>query len=87
MEVVVPSYAAAARGTRADLFEGESLTVEELLYALMLPSGNDAALTLAGHFGKMIKNRQTKWSGMSRSTLARRSVYSNKRAQKSKENL
>lgn len=31
------------------LVDGELLTVEELLYGLMLPSGNDAALALARH--------------------------------------
>ena len=29
------------------LYPGEELTVEDLLYGLMLPSGNDAALALA----------------------------------------
>jgi len=27
------------------------LTIKDLLYALMLPSGNDAALALANYFG------------------------------------
>lgn len=31
------------------IFPGEELTVEDLLYGLMLPSGNDAALALAEH--------------------------------------
>jgi D-alanyl-D-alanine carboxypeptidase len=31
------------------LYPGEELTVEDLLYGLMLPSGNDAALALAEH--------------------------------------
>lgn len=34
-------------GTSAELVAGDTLTVEELLYGLMLPSGNDAAITLA----------------------------------------
>lgn len=34
-------------GTSAELVEGEQYTVEELLYGLMLPSGNDAANELA----------------------------------------
>ncbi len=33
------------------LVEGEELTVRDLLYGLMLPSGNDAAAVLAEHFG------------------------------------
>lgn len=39
--------AAEKNGTNACLELGDVLTVEELLYALMLPSGNDAALALA----------------------------------------
>jgi D-alanyl-D-alanine carboxypeptidase len=31
------------------IYPGEELTVEDLLYGLMLPSGNDAALALAEH--------------------------------------
>src|SRR3990172_91439 len=30
---------------------GEELTLEDLLYGLLLPSGNDAALAVAGHLG------------------------------------
>jgi D-alanyl-D-alanine carboxypeptidase (penicillin-binding protein 5/6) len=39
-------------GSTADVRAGESLPVSELLYGLMLPSGNDAAVALAEHFGK-----------------------------------
>ncbi len=39
-------------GTSADLFFGEKYTLENLLYGLMLPSGNDAALALAAWGGK-----------------------------------
>jgi D-alanyl-D-alanine carboxypeptidase (penicillin-binding protein 5/6) len=35
----------------AGLEAGTKLTLEELLYALMLPSGNDAALAIADYFG------------------------------------
>ena len=36
-------------GSSIYLKEGEQLTLEELLYGLMLNSGNDAALAIAGH--------------------------------------
>lgn len=36
----------------ADLEVGETLTYKDLLYGLMLPSGNDAALVLAHHIGQ-----------------------------------
>ena len=38
-------------GSTSDVREGEKLPVGELLYGLMLPSGNDAAHALAEHFG------------------------------------
>lgn len=38
-------------GSTADVREGESLPVAEALFGLMLPSGNDAAVALAEHFG------------------------------------
>src|SRR5439155_20112745 len=46
------------------LYPGEELTVEDLLYGLMLPSGNDAALALAEHvagtreaFGELMNDK------------------------------
>ncbi|MCG5220820.1 D-alanyl-D-alanine carboxypeptidase family protein [Streptosporangium sp. KLBMP 9127] len=44
-------YAANGGGTTADLRVGDRLTVHDLLYALMLPSGADAAHALARTFG------------------------------------
>jgi D-alanyl-D-alanine carboxypeptidase len=38
-------------GTTASLCEGDQVSVRDLLYGLMLPSGNDAAVTLAENFG------------------------------------
>ena len=38
-------------GSTSDLRSGEQVTVGELLYGLMLPSGNDASVALAEHFG------------------------------------
>lgn len=38
-------------GSTADVRIGERVTVRELLYGLMLPSGNDAATAFAEHFG------------------------------------
>lgn len=35
---------------------GETLTVHDLLYGLMLPSGNDAAIMLARHVGGSVEN-------------------------------
>lgn len=41
-------------GTTAELIEGDVYTVEQLLYGLMLPSGNDAAQALARWGGNVI---------------------------------
>ena len=38
--------------TGVDWYIGQSLTVENLLYALMLPTGDDAAMVLADHIGE-----------------------------------
>lgn len=50
--VTFSQRAAKTAGTRADLKAGESTTVRELLYGLMLPSGNDASIAFAEHFGR-----------------------------------
>lgn len=51
-EVVTYSERAAKTlGSSAKLNAGEKVPVKELLYGLMLPSGNDAAVALAEHFG------------------------------------
>jgi len=47
--VVVSPTAAATAGSRMGLNEGDRLSVLELLYGLLLPSGNDAAVALAQH--------------------------------------
>ena len=38
-------------GTSAELKEGDIVSILDLLYGLMLPSGNDSAYTLAENFG------------------------------------
>lgn len=41
-------------GSTADLKAGEKVSVRELLYGLLLPSGNDASVAFAEHFGKRL---------------------------------
>jgi D-alanyl-D-alanine carboxypeptidase (penicillin-binding protein 5/6) len=48
--------AAATRGSSCRLKVGERLPVRELLYGLLLPSGNDAAVALAEHFGPRLQH-------------------------------
>jgi serine-type D-Ala-D-Ala carboxypeptidase (penicillin-binding protein 5/6) len=47
---IVSKKAAEMGGTSANLLEHQRLSIIDLLYALMLPSGNDAAVTLAENF-------------------------------------
>lgn len=56
-EVFVDDRAVGIEGTSMYLRKGEVLTVEDLLYGLILPSGNDASMALAYHIGK--GNKQT----------------------------
>jgi D-alanyl-D-alanine carboxypeptidase len=48
-DVTVSATAAATPGSRMGLVAGETLTVRDLLYGLLVPSGNDAAVALAEH--------------------------------------
>ena len=54
-EFVVDDRAVGIPGTSIYLKHGEKMTVRELLYGMMLPSGNDAATALALHVSKDIK--------------------------------
>ncbi|AWN31121.1 serine hydrolase [Streptomyces sp. NEAU-S7GS2] len=44
-------YVQKVGGSTADLQTGDTLTVEQLLYALLIPSGDDAAMALADNLG------------------------------------
>ena len=50
-------------GTSANLKIGDVLTVEDLIYGMMLPSGNDAAYALAEFFGKVIEESKNNDEG------------------------
>ena len=43
-------------GTSIYLAQGETLTLEQMLYGLMLASGNDAAVAIAEHIGGTVEN-------------------------------
>ena len=51
-------------GSTSGLHEGEQLPVRELLYGLLLPSGNDAAVAFAEHFGGRMKSATDASSGV-----------------------
>lgn len=54
-QVVVSEYAAGIGEQSLNLSAGEVLTVEQLLYAIMVQSANDAAAALAEHVGGSIE--------------------------------
>lgn len=49
--IEVSDNASSITGTSAELRKGDLLCVWDMLHGLMLPSGNDAAIALAEHFG------------------------------------
>ncbi len=53
--VKIPNEAVGVEGSSMYLREGEVLTVQELLYGLMLHSGNDAAVALAIYCGGTVE--------------------------------
>ncbi len=54
-EFTIPKEAVGIEGSSVYLKEGEKLTVRELLYCLMLESGNDAAVALAICCGESVE--------------------------------
>lgn len=61
--VTFSQQADATIGSSAGIRAGEQLPVRELLYGLLLPSGNDAAVALAEHFGSRFAIAQERSEG------------------------
>jgi D-alanyl-D-alanine carboxypeptidase (penicillin-binding protein 5/6) len=55
-EITFSERADKTSGSTSDVKAGEKLPVRELMYGLMLPSGNDASVCFAEHFGKRLAN-------------------------------
>ena len=55
-ELTVTKNAASIRGSKVGYKVGETIKLRELLYGLMLKSGNDAAITIAEGLGGSIEN-------------------------------
>lgn len=53
--VIVSNKSAGTGGSRVGLKTGDKVTVQDLLYGLMLCSGNDAAVALAEHVGGSVE--------------------------------
>ena len=75
--VAMSERASRTSGSSCDLKQGERLPVREMLYAMLLPSGNDAAAALAEHFGRRFEPASRKASSDS---LARFVAEMNRRA-------
>ena len=74
--VTVSRYAAGTEGSSMYLKAGEQVTLEALLYGLMLPSGNDAAVAIAEHIAGSVPafavrmNEMAQALGMENSSFA-----------------
>jgi len=55
-EVIITKEAVGIEGSSIYLREGEIMSLEDLLYGLMLRSGNDAAVAIAIHVGGNLEN-------------------------------
>jgi hypothetical protein len=56
--IKIPKSLTKVTGTKANLKSGDTLTLEQLYYGMMLPSGNDAALVIADYFGKILAQKK-----------------------------
>ena len=69
-KVTVSREAIYTEGSSIYLEQGEKMTLEDLVYGLMLRSGNDAAVAIAEHVGGSVEgfvylmNEKAKWLGM-----------------------
>jgi D-alanyl-D-alanine carboxypeptidase len=64
--IVVPENVTRICGTTASLNPDDILSINDLLYGIMLPSGNDAAFTLANFMGEEIIKRKFEKDNSSR---------------------
>jgi len=75
--VAIPAEAARATGGTVHLQTGERLSVEQLLYGMMLGSANDAAIALATHAGGTVEKFVGLMNDKARSLGALRSNFRN----------
>ncbi|MEO3813099.1 serine hydrolase [Sphaerisporangium sp. B11E5] len=70
-------HAVAGGATRAGLRAGERLTVRDLLYGMMLPSGADASQALARRYGPGVKRFVARMNAAARSLGMKDTWYTN----------
>ncbi len=61
--IVFSRRADETSGSTSDLYAGEKVTVRELLFGLLLPSGNDASVAFGEHFGDRLKSEPNETGG------------------------
>lgn len=75
--ITIPNEAEGVEGSSVYLKSGEEYSVEDLLYGLMLRSGNDCATALALHFGETIPNFSVKMNQTAEKAGALNSNFKN----------
>jgi len=75
--VIIPGEACRVDGSAIGLQEGERLTLEDLLYALMLASANDAAESIALHLAGSIQDFSVLMNDQAKSIGAQMSNFTN----------
>ena len=75
--VTVSSNAAGTEGSSIYLTVGETLSMEDLLYGLMLESGNDAAIAIAEHIGGSVENFASMMTERAHSLGAKNTAFQN----------
>src|SRR5690625_3589099 len=74
-EAVTSRRAIYTEGSSIYLEQGEKMTIRDLVYGLMLRSGNDAAVAISEHIGGSVEgfvylmNEKASWLGMTNTTL------------------
>lgn len=66
--IPIHTRASYMEGTSANLRSGEEILLVDLLYGLLLPSGNDAGIAIAQFFGKFLSFKFTKEKTMDHSS-------------------
>lgn len=75
--VTVSEGAASTGGSSVWLDAGEKKTLEELLYGLMLRSGNDAAIAIAEHIGRTVEEFAVMMTEKAHEIGAKNTVFKN----------
>ena len=76
-EISIPQEAVGIEGSSVYLQQGEKYTILDLLYGLMLRSGNDCATALALHFGGKVSDFCTKMNLVAQKAGALNSHFEN----------